>query len=137
MKDVKTLTFAQLKKRVGRVDLIVASPECTSHTCAKGSAPRVGEQPTHSFPSCPIRQRLQTQVAGNRKRCPHAELESYESWLAKIRGFGYNVKEQVINASDHGVPQARRRLFRTLRPCCAAFKKSAPQRRESGPPHPS
>src|ERR1700733_478405 len=29
----------KLKKRVGKIDLIIASPECTSHTCAKGSAP--------------------------------------------------------------------------------------------------
>jgi DNA (cytosine-5)-methyltransferase 1 len=30
----------KLKMRVGKIDLILASPECTSHTCAKGSASR-------------------------------------------------------------------------------------------------
>ena len=32
--------LTRLKKKVRGVDLILASPECTSHTCAKGNAPR-------------------------------------------------------------------------------------------------
>ena len=30
----------ELKTSLGEVDLLIASPECTSHTCAKGKAPR-------------------------------------------------------------------------------------------------
>jgi DNA (cytosine-5)-methyltransferase 1 len=37
--------------------------------------------------------------------------KSYPGWLEGLRSLGYKVREQVINASDHGVPQARRRLF--------------------------
>ena len=29
-----------LKKQIGRIDILLASPECTNHTCARGSAPR-------------------------------------------------------------------------------------------------
>ena len=37
--------------------------------------------------------------------------KSYEKWLKSLRDIGYNITEQVINSADHGVPQARRRLF--------------------------
>jgi anti-sigma regulatory factor (Ser/Thr protein kinase) len=37
--------------------------------------------------------------------------KSYQPWLEALKELGYNVREQVINAADHGVPQARRRLF--------------------------
>src|SRR5712664_1481259 len=31
---------AELKSAHGRIDILIASPECTNHTCAKGAAPR-------------------------------------------------------------------------------------------------
>src|SRR5688572_24964271 len=34
------VSIRELKKKIGAIDLLLASPECTSHTCAKGSAPR-------------------------------------------------------------------------------------------------
>src|SRR4051812_30956974 len=32
--------IATLKRSIGQIDVLLASPECTNHTCAKGSAPR-------------------------------------------------------------------------------------------------
>jgi DNA (cytosine-5)-methyltransferase 1 len=37
--------------------------------------------------------------------------KSYKRWIEQLGGLGYNLRDQVINAADHGVPQARRRLF--------------------------
>jgi DNA (cytosine-5)-methyltransferase 1 len=37
----------------------------------------------------------------------------YEEFLARLRSAGYNVRPQVLNAADFGVPQSRRRLFIT------------------------
>jgi DNA (cytosine-5)-methyltransferase 1 len=37
--------------------------------------------------------------------------KSYQEWLEQLQKLGYSVRQQVINAADHGVPQARRRLF--------------------------
>ena len=31
--------LADLKQDVGRIDLLLASPECRNHTCARGAAP--------------------------------------------------------------------------------------------------
>jgi DNA (cytosine-5)-methyltransferase 1 len=35
----------------------------------------------------------------------------YEELLSKLKGLGYNFKDQILDASDFGVPQSRRRLF--------------------------
>jgi DNA (cytosine-5)-methyltransferase 1 len=107
----ENVDIAQLKKRVGRVDLIVASPECTSHTCAKGSAPRSESSRRTAFQVVRFASVFKPRWLVIENVVHMRSWKSYESWLAKIRGLGYNVKEQVINASDHGVPQARRRLF--------------------------
>jgi DNA (cytosine-5)-methyltransferase 1 len=37
--------------------------------------------------------------------------KSYKRWIRALEELGYKVREQVINAADHGVAQARRRLF--------------------------
>jgi DNA (cytosine-5)-methyltransferase 1 len=37
--------------------------------------------------------------------------DRYKGWIKKIQSLGYQVRTQVINAADHGVPQSRRRLF--------------------------
>lgn len=39
-KRLEDVRPARLRDRVGDIDLLLASPECTNHTCAKGSAPR-------------------------------------------------------------------------------------------------
>src|SRR5207249_7655054 len=38
--DLRRLAPRAVAKKVGRIDLLIASPECTHHTCARGSAPR-------------------------------------------------------------------------------------------------
>jgi DNA (cytosine-5)-methyltransferase 1 len=35
----------------------------------------------------------------------------YRTWLSALRKLGYTLTEQVLDASHHGVPQIRRRLF--------------------------
>jgi hypothetical protein len=31
------IDLCKLRKRVGEIDILMASPECTNHTCAKGA----------------------------------------------------------------------------------------------------
>jgi DNA (cytosine-5)-methyltransferase 1 len=38
----------------------------------------------------------------------------YEEWRKDMKDMGYHCREQVLNASDFGVPQSRRRLFVTF-----------------------
>jgi DNA (cytosine-5)-methyltransferase 1 len=100
-----------LKKRVGKIDLIMASPECTSHTCAKGNAPRSEVSRRTAFQVVRFAKVFKPRWIVVENVVHMRSWKSYDNWLKQIKDLGYNVKDQVINAADHGVPQARRRLF--------------------------
>jgi DNA (cytosine-5)-methyltransferase 1 len=101
----------ELKKTVGAIDLLLASPECTSHTCAKGSAPRSEASRRTAFQVIRFAKAFKPRWIVVENVVHMRSWKSYQPWLDAIKELGYNVREQVINAADHGVPQARRRLF--------------------------
>jgi len=105
------IELRQLKKKIGSADLIIASPECTSHTCAKGNAPRSEISRRTAFQVIRFAKIFKPRWLVIENVVHMRSWKSYENWLKKIRMLGYKVREQVINAADHGVPQARRRLF--------------------------
>jgi DNA (cytosine-5)-methyltransferase 1 len=37
---LEAISPRKLRDKIGEIDLLLASPECTNHTCAKGAAPR-------------------------------------------------------------------------------------------------
>ena len=101
----------KLRKRVGKIDLIIASPECTSHTCAKGSAPRSEVSRRTAYQIVRFAEVFKPRWIIVENVVHMKTWKSYKAWLDEITDLGYNVQSQVINAADHGVPQARRRLF--------------------------
>jgi DNA (cytosine-5)-methyltransferase 1 len=101
----------QLKKKLGPIDLIIASPECTSHTCAKGNAPRSETSRRTAFQVVRFARAFKPRWLVVENVVHMRTWKSYSNWLRQLVDLGYNVKEQVVNAADHGVPQARRRLF--------------------------
>jgi DNA (cytosine-5)-methyltransferase 1 len=105
------IRLGELKKQIGNIDLILASPECTSHTCAKGSAPRSEKSRQTAFQVVRFAKAFKPRWIVVENVVHMKSWKKYDSWLESLRGLGYNVTEQVINAADHGVPQARRRLF--------------------------
>src|SRR5579883_1437714 len=101
----------QLKKKLGPIDLMIASPECTSHTCAKGNAPRSETSRRTAFQVVRFARAFKPRWLVVENVVHMRTWKSYSNWLRQLVDLGYNVKEQVVNAADHGVPQARRRLF--------------------------
>ena len=100
-----------LKRDVGEVDVILASPECTSHTCAKGAARR-------SEASRATALHVVTYAKAFRPRWLVLEnvvhmrpWSRYKTLTTQLQDLGYNLAEQILEASDFGVPQSRRRLF--------------------------
>lgn len=111
LQKCEDVSIAELAKRVGRVDLIMASPECTSHTCAKGNAPRSEISRRTAFEVIRFAALLKPRWIVVENVVHMRSWNSYQRWLRTLKKLGYHVREQVINAADHGVPQARRRLF--------------------------
>ncbi len=121
-----------LAKRLGKIDLILASPECTNHSPAKGNKPRCELSKETAFQVVRFAQAFAPRwivienVVNMRKWTRYAE---FQSALAQL---GYNLREQVLNAAHFGVAQSRRRLF------LLADKQQEPPRitpRKSEPKH--
>lgn len=108
---LENVKLSRLRKRIGEVDILLASPECTNHTCAKGAARR----------SEASRATALLVVAYARTFLPRwLVLENvihmrpwsrYGKLKQELTSLGYKLQEQVLDASDHGVAQSRRRLF--------------------------
>ncbi len=97
---------------IGKIDLILASPECTNHTCARGSRERDEDSRLTAMHAlrfvCALLPRwvVIENVIQMRSWSRYAELVSILT-----DDLGYHVREQVLDAADFAVPQRRRRLF--------------------------
>lgn len=96
---------------VGRVDLILASPECTHHTCAKGSKPRdEGSKRTARY-LLNFASKLKPRFMVLENVVQMRSWHGYDPLMDELRALGYFVTPQVLDAADFGVPQTRKRLF--------------------------
>ena len=100
-----------LVKRLGSIDLILASPECTNHSPAKGNKPRCEESKGTAFQVARFAEAFKPRwlvienVVNMRKWTRFAEFKT------ALENLGYKLQEQVLNAAQFGVAQSRRRLF--------------------------
>ena len=98
---------------IGRIDLLLGSPECTHHTCARGSRPRDERSKETAFYVTNFAQRLNPRprwvVLENvvQMRGWHG----YGPLLAALKSLEYQTEVYTLDASWFGVPQTRRRVF--------------------------
>lgn len=103
--------LSKLKKQLGKIDLILASPECTNHSPAKGNKPRCEESKDTAFQVIRFAKVFKPRwivienVVNMRKWTRYAEFRT------ELESLGYHLQEQILNAAHFGVAQSRRRLF--------------------------
>lgn len=108
---IENVRPAALRDKVGDIDLLLASPECTNHTCAKGSAPRSEQSRATALQILRFARTFNPRWVVMENVVHMKPWKRYSELLAAIRGLGYQTKEQVLDASKFGVAQRRRRLF--------------------------
>nr|WP_225778318.1 DNA cytosine methyltransferase [Pseudomonas sp. Marseille-Q3773] len=109
--DLRILTPEQVLAKTGPIDLLISSPECTHHTCARGAKPRSEESKETAFQVIRYAEVMKPRwitLENVINMKPWARYGELKSELARL---GYKVREQVIDSSHFGVGQRRRRLF--------------------------
>ena len=110
----------------GQLDILVASPECTHHSTARGGLPIHDQSRASAW--CVVRwaEALRPRfvlVENVREFATWGPLtlkgrpmkaragETYRAWVGALESLGYRVSARVLCAADYGDPTTRRRLF--------------------------
>jgi len=110
---LENISPAALRRKIGHVDLIISSPECTNHTCAKGSKPRCETSKATALQLVRYAKAFEPRWLVLENVVHMRPWSRYGELLTELENLGYHLREQVLDASEFGVPQSRRRLFIT------------------------
>ena len=102
---------APVKKKIGEIDLILASPECTSHSIARGNRAPNQDSMSLAFQVTRFSKHFQPRWILIENVTRMAEWDEYGEFKKGLLRQGYQISEQELIASDFGVPQSRKRLF--------------------------
>jgi len=108
LEDIDTRSF---REQVGQIDILLASPECRNHTCAKGSAPRDESSRATAMHVIEYARALEPRWLVLENVIHMRPWARYEELKQRIRELGFHLEQRVLDASDFGVAQKRRRLF--------------------------
>jgi DNA (cytosine-5)-methyltransferase 1 len=96
---------------IGPIDVILASPECTNHTCAKGSGPRDEDSRLTARYVLNFVRKLKPRFVVVENVVHMRSWHGYDPLIDALRNLDYCVSPQILDAVDFGVPQSRKRLF--------------------------
>ena len=129
---LEDIRLGTLSRTVGKIDLLLASPECTSHTCAKGGAPRDEASRATAMLVVEYARALHPRWLVLENVIHMRPWSRYGELKHALEDLGYHLREHVLDAADFGVPQRRRRLFlvgdRTRQPARTIRSRSGPKR---------
>jgi DNA (cytosine-5)-methyltransferase 1 len=109
--DLEELDPRQILKKVGKIDLLLASPECTNHSVAKGSGPRCERSRQTAYHVIRFAKKLKPRwlIVENVTSMRH--WSSFDHWWESLSDLGYHLKDVSLRSEYFGVPQSRRRMF--------------------------
>lgn len=110
----------------GRLDLLVAGPECTHHSQAHGGRPKNDQSRASAWHLLRWAELLKIDrllienvpefqtwgpLGSNNKPLKSRKGETYRAFLAALTSLGYRIESRELNAADYGEAQTRNRLF--------------------------
>jgi DNA (cytosine-5)-methyltransferase 1 len=110
----------------GKLDLLVASPECTHHSNARGGKPASDQSRASAW--CVLRWATALQIdriiienvpefiswgplGANNKPLQSRKGETFKAFKVALESLGYRTDWRVLNSADFGAATSRRRLF--------------------------
>ena len=110
-KRLEDVDLGSLKSGIGEIDLLLASPECTSHTCAKGGAPRDEASRATAMLVIDYARALRPRWLILENVIHMRPWSRYGELKRDLTDLGYRLVEHILDSADFGVAQRRRRLF--------------------------
>jgi len=110
----------------GKLNILVASPECTHHSNARGGKPRSDQSRASAWHVLRWLEALQVNsllmenvpefrswgpLGCNGKPLKSKKGQTYKAFMNAVASLGYIVEDTVLNAADYGDATARKRLF--------------------------
>jgi DNA (cytosine-5)-methyltransferase 1 len=99
------------KKEMEPIDLMLASPECSSHSPARGGRPRQEKSLRLSWEVWRFARVFRPRWIVVENVPAMRNWSGYRKFLGQLEKEGYYLREQILDASAFGVPQSRKRLY--------------------------
>ncbi len=112
LSQLKRADLRQIREEIGPVDLILASPECTSHSVARGGKPKDEESLRLSWSVWRFAAVFRPRWIVIENVTAMKSWSRYANFMSVLRERGdYHCLEQSLTASAFSVPQRRKRLY--------------------------
>ncbi len=110
----------------GRLNLLLAGPECTHHSNAAGGRPKNAQSRASAWHIAKWAQELYIDtilienvpefrnwgpLGADQKPLKSRRGETFTAFLGVLKSLGYKVDVKLLNAADYGDPTTRQRLF--------------------------
>lgn len=110
--DIRTIKIEEIKPQIGKIDLILASPECTNHSKAKGGGPISEESRNTAFEVVRFAKAILPTWIVIENVVEITQWSRFEELITQLKSLGYFIKKDlVLDSKNYGVPQSRKRLF--------------------------
>lgn len=97
--------------RLGLADVLLASPECTSHSVARGGKPADERSRETALVVPKWVKALKPRWVVLENVLQIANWARHDELISRLEDLGYAFETHRLNAVDYGAPQSRRRLF--------------------------
>jgi DNA (cytosine-5)-methyltransferase 1 len=103
-------TGPEIFEGIGQVDLLIASPECTHHSIARGAKPRDENSRRSGWFVMPFVRELEPRWVVLENVSGMKRWDGFQDLMEELSLY-YHLRTQMLDAADFGVPQTRKRLF--------------------------
>jgi DNA (cytosine-5)-methyltransferase 1 len=111
LSQFKTSDIRGFKNELGPIDLILASPECTSHSLARGGREPDPKSLRLSWEVWRFARIFMPRFVVLENVPAMRRWPAYERFLEEMERLGYQYREQLLDSAHFGVPQTRKRLY--------------------------